>query len=576
MNLKPSKLKIIFANTIIVFGILLSIIFINYAIHKIINIPEHIVNTFYFKIFYFTNILLGVILATLFGFLLKSNNALKIKLSSFFIIIIICIYFYEIYLEFNHSKLSESYLTTHPGKGWILVNATELTPEAIIKAMEQGSFYATTGIQLEEIAVSQEKIKITIQTEWGVNYKTQFIGTSRNFDQSSKQVFNADGTSAHISNIYSNEIGQILLETKENPAVYKFTGDELYVRAKIISNRKHPYPLIEEEFETAWTQPVVKPEAMKLNTDNIWYKGNLHTHTLWSDGNAPPETIVSWYKNHGYNFLALSDHNIMLTGEKWVQIDNHNKVSYEKMSIFEKFGERLLIIVDKLLSKQQSLFNNQLVKDELYDEQQHVLMRLKTYEELKKYFNETNKFILIQGEEITNTFENLPVHVNATNLETLIPPQIGQSTYEVLQRSIDAVRKQSNETGRPMIAHVPHPNYDYAITVEDLIRLKGDSFFEIFNGIMHSSDLGDKLHPITDRMWDIALSMRLIQEKEPLYGIAVDDSHQYEKWTIHRSGHAVNAHIHERYIYKQYVDVIVRILNLHNTRRIKLFNFFIS
>ena len=40
-----------------------------------------------------------------------------------------------------------------------------------------------------------------------------------------------------------------------------------------------------------------------------WYKGNIHTHTTESDGDAEPEKVVSWYRRHGYDFLVLSDHN---------------------------------------------------------------------------------------------------------------------------------------------------------------------------------------------------------------------------------------------------------------------------
>ena len=46
-----------------------------------------------------------------------------------------------------------------------------------------------------------------------------------------------------------------------------------------------------------------------------WWKGNLHTHSFWSDGNDFPEMIVSWYAENGYNFLTLSDHNILSVGE---------------------------------------------------------------------------------------------------------------------------------------------------------------------------------------------------------------------------------------------------------------------
>lgn len=40
-----------------------------------------------------------------------------------------------------------------------------------------------------------------------------------------------------------------------------------------------------------------------------WYKGNLHTHTTESDGDADPEFVRNWFKAHNYDFLVLSDHN---------------------------------------------------------------------------------------------------------------------------------------------------------------------------------------------------------------------------------------------------------------------------
>jgi len=43
----------------------------------------------------------------------------------------------------------------------------------------------------------------------------------------------------------------------------------------------------------------------------LWYKGNLHTHTTNSDGDTEAETVIQWYKTHGYNFLAITDHNFI-------------------------------------------------------------------------------------------------------------------------------------------------------------------------------------------------------------------------------------------------------------------------
>ena len=40
-----------------------------------------------------------------------------------------------------------------------------------------------------------------------------------------------------------------------------------------------------------------------------WYKGNLHAHTINSDGDSPPYDVMAWYKRNGYQFLALTDHN---------------------------------------------------------------------------------------------------------------------------------------------------------------------------------------------------------------------------------------------------------------------------
>ena len=40
-----------------------------------------------------------------------------------------------------------------------------------------------------------------------------------------------------------------------------------------------------------------------------WYKGNTHAHTTNSDGNAGPYEVAKWYKDHGYAFLSITDHN---------------------------------------------------------------------------------------------------------------------------------------------------------------------------------------------------------------------------------------------------------------------------
>src|SRR5688572_14587857 len=40
----------------------------------------------------------------------------------------------------------------------------------------------------------------------------------------------------------------------------------------------------------------------------FWFKGNTHTHTLNSDGDSSPDEVVKWYREHGYNFVVITDH----------------------------------------------------------------------------------------------------------------------------------------------------------------------------------------------------------------------------------------------------------------------------
>ena len=61
--------------------------------------------------------------------------------------------------------------------------------------------------------------------------------------------------------------------------------------------------------------PIVRPPpALPLHFDEtidvaIFQKGNIHTHSRWSDGDSLPEVVYRWYRDHGYNFLAVTDHN---------------------------------------------------------------------------------------------------------------------------------------------------------------------------------------------------------------------------------------------------------------------------
>lgn len=246
---------------------------------------------------------------------------------------------------------------------------------------------------------------------------------------------------------------------------------------------------------------------------DTWWKGNLHTHSYWSDGDDFPEMIADWYKQNGYHFLALSDHNVLSIGERWADVAQIPQGETALPTYLERFGDDW-------------------VETRMEDGRQ--LVRLKPLNEFRALLEEPGRFLMIQAEEVTDNFtlrrpvRSLPVHLNATNLIEYIMPRGGDSVREVLQNNIDALHEQREATGQPMMIHINHPNFGWAITAEDIMALDGNRFFEVFNGHPSVRNYGNELRAGLERVWDIVLTKRIAElGKEVLYGLATDDSHNY-------------------------------------------------
>ena len=184
-----------------------------------------------------------------------------------------------------------------------------------------------------------------------------------------------------------------------------------------------------------------------------WYKGNTHTHTINSDGDSTPDEVVRWYREHGYAFVVITDHNFLTS------VDGLNAVH-----------------------------------------------------------GADEKFLVVRGEEITDRFGDKPIHVNGLAVERLVAPQGGNSVAEVVQRDVDAIRAASG------VPHINHPNYEWAISVEDLKKIERDRLFEIYNGHPLVNNAGGGGQPSLEEVWDILLSSGKL-----LYGIAVDDAHHFKR-----------------------------------------------
>lgn len=249
-----------------------------------------------------------------------------------------------------------------------------------------------------------------------------------------------------------------------------------------------------------------------------WYKGATHVHSLWSDGDAAPEYIIQWYRDNGWDFVCPSEHNLMMTGERWLNIEEGGRLTPERVEALKaQFGARHVEVRSQADGPDQ--------------------MRLKTLDELKARYDLPGKFVLVPAEEMTTRGGN--PHVNALNLrEPVAGLPVEGDKAEKMQHYIDQIKAQREKYGVPMIAHINHVNFADRITTEEMLRVNGLAFFEVYNGhdSVHSWGIPAEGVPSHDRHWDVILSMK--QRREPdylLYGVASDDSHRYFNFQVGES-----------------------------------------
>jgi histidinol phosphatase-like PHP family hydrolase len=251
------------------------------------------------------------------------------------------------------------------------------------------------------------------------------------------------------------------------------------------------------------------PEAM------TFLRGNTHTHTLWSDGDAAPEWVAAWYRERDYDFLVLSEHNIVADHEKWFRIGDGRLPQTRVDELIEQFGAEAVEVRDRPDGERE--------------------MRLRTLDELRARFEAPGEFLMITGEEITDGFEGANVHVNALNVDAVIAPQHGTSLTETVANNVAAVQDRAIGTAQPMLAHLNHPNFTWSMGWEDFGGITGLRFFEVYNGHPSVRNLGDDTHPSTEAMWDFINTERARSGDALLLGVVTDDSHHYFEWGAGKS-----------------------------------------
>ncbi|MBA3315302.1 MAG: hypothetical protein M3552_09885 [Planctomycetota bacterium] len=247
-------------------------------------------------------------------------------------------------------------------------------------------------------------------------------------------------------------------------------------------------------------------DELKATGDLRWHRGNMHTHSHWSDGDDYLEAIAMWYRDHDYDFLVFTDHNVLPTTERWVDVEK------------SKGGRKAF---DKLKAKFPDWVEERETEGRLE-------VRLRRFDEVSERIAVPDEFLLIQGEEISDKYESYPIHMNASHVREVLKPRGGNSVHEVMQRNLDAVMAVRKETGQPTMIHLNHPNFGYAVTAEDMVPLVGERFFEVYNGHPGVHNSGSEQRASTERIWDIVNTKRLVDFDLPLmYGLATDDGHSY-------------------------------------------------
>jgi hypothetical protein len=125
----------------------------------------------------------------------------------------------------------------NPFRGWVWVRAKALTTREVLRALVTGDFYASTGVELEDVYVDAWTLHVIVrppstssgwttgsgQAQDGVRFVTRFIG---------------DG-------------GEALKSSRKPHSTFNMRGDgsRTYVRAKVIAS----------DGTCAWTQPRLIP-----------------------------------------------------------------------------------------------------------------------------------------------------------------------------------------------------------------------------------------------------------------------------------------------------------------------------
>ena len=132
---------------------------------------------------------------------------------------------------------------SNPGRGWVMVQSEQLTPDAITDAMAAGNFYATSGVMLKGIKADRKSYELDVDTEATLKaIESPYVVGYKN--EKADDGFLIE---------FITDKGQVLHRVSGTSAKIDVPSGATYLRAKVTYSRTRSSK--SEQF-FAWTQPV--------------------------------------------------------------------------------------------------------------------------------------------------------------------------------------------------------------------------------------------------------------------------------------------------------------------------------
>jgi hypothetical protein len=200
-----------------------------------------------------------------------------------------------------------------------------------------------------------------------------------------------------------------------------------------------------------------------------WYRGNTHVHTTESDGNASPMDVARWYRDHGYAFVVITDH------------------------------ERVTDVAP--------------LDSALGAPDRFLVMR--------------GEEVTQQVADATRPGNPRQAHVVAIGVTRPVLPlgtkgiATGTTIAATYARNLAAVRAAGG------LPQVNHPNFKWSVGPDDMSALPDSTLFEVWNSEPRINNRGGDdgaghVSLSTDALWDTLLTRGRL-----LYGVASDDAHKF-------------------------------------------------